>query len=65
MYFIYILQKATIDNKNTEIFNYYRSRAEKLPTVIFGGRLAEYRYYDMHQVIGSAMKAIKLEGLQQ
>lgn len=52
------------DNKNTEIFNYYRSRAEKLPNVIFGGRLAEYRYYDMHQVIGSAMKAIKSEGLE-
>jgi len=24
--------------------------------VIFGGRLAEYRYYDMHQIIGSALK---------
>jgi len=23
---------------------------------LFGGRLAEYKYYDMHQVIGSALK---------
>jgi UDP-galactopyranose mutase len=46
------------DEKNTEIFNQYRSAAEQLPNVIFGGRLAEYRYYDMHQVIGSAMKAV-------
>jgi UDP-galactopyranose mutase len=26
---------------------------------IFGGRLAEYRYYDMHQVIGSALHTCK------
>jgi UDP-galactopyranose mutase len=26
---------------------------------IFGGRLAEYKYYDMHQVIGSALKKSK------
>jgi UDP-galactopyranose mutase len=26
--------------------------------VIFGGRLAEYKYYDMHQVIESALKKI-------
>jgi UDP-galactopyranose mutase len=26
---------------------------------LFGGRLAEYKYYDMHQVIGSAMNRFK------
>jgi UDP-galactopyranose mutase len=26
--------------------------------VIFGGRLAEYKYYDMHQVIASALKKV-------
>lgn len=43
------------DNKNQVLYNAYRDRA-KSTNVIFGGRLAEYRYYDMHQVIGSAMK---------
>jgi UDP-galactopyranose mutase len=33
----------------------YRDLAEQDPTVIFGGRLGEYKYYDMHQVIGSAL----------
>jgi UDP-galactopyranose mutase len=49
------------DDKNTEIYNKYRDKSEKESNVIFGGRLAEYRYYDMHQVIGSAMKAAKIE----
>ena len=29
--------------------------------IIFGGRLAEYKYYDMHQVIESALNFIKIE----
>jgi len=29
--------------------------------VIFGGRLSEYKYYDMHQVIGSALQKSKKE----
>ena len=32
----------------------------ELKNVTFGGRLSEYRYYDMHQVIGSAMKTFKM-----
>jgi UDP-galactopyranose mutase len=47
------------DDKNQLIYNKYRERAESLENVIFGGRLAEYRYYDMHQVIGSAMKTVR------
>ena len=47
------------DDKNTEIFRKYREKADTLPNVIFGGRLSEYRYYDMHQVIGSAMSTYK------
>ena len=44
------------DDKNSAIYKAY-SRLAKIdaPDVIFGGRLAEYRYYDMHQVIGSAL----------
>ena len=33
--------------------------AEKFENVIFGGRLAEYKYYDMHQVVGSALQKSK------
>lgn len=36
-------------------YNQYRDLAEQEPSVVFGGRLGEYKYYDMHQVIGSAL----------
>lgn len=35
----------------------YKARQREAANVIFGGRLAEYRYYDMHQVIGAALQA--------
>lgn len=43
------------DERNQCLYTRYRDRADQESNVIFGGRLAEYRYYDMHQVIGSAM----------
>lgn len=46
------------DEKNDTVFRKYRQLAEQEKNVIFGGRLAEYRYYDMHQVIGSALKTV-------
>lgn len=50
------------DTKNEKIANEYRKRTELEKNIIFGGRLAEYRYFDMHQVIGSALiKASKNE----
>ncbi|PAT36626.1 UDP-galactopyranose mutase [Vandammella animalimorsus] len=49
------------DAANMALFARYEALAEREPRVLFGGRLAEYRYYDMHQVIGSARaKAEKL-----
>lgn len=45
------------DARNQALFKQYEDRAKTLKHVIFGGRLAEYRYYDMHQVIASAMSA--------
>ena len=39
------------DNKNNELADKYRELASKEPGVIFGGRLAEYKYYDMAPVI--------------
>lgn len=40
---------------NNSIYSKYKDLSKKQNKVLFGGRLAEYRYYDMHQVIGSAM----------
>jgi UDP-galactopyranose mutase len=40
---------------NQAIHRRYRERAEALPHVIFGGRLSEYRYMDMHVVVEAAM----------
>jgi len=40
-------------------FELYRTQADQEPNVVFGGRLGEYMYYDMHQVIGSALSAYK------
>jgi UDP-galactopyranose mutase len=39
----------------TLLATYRKLAAEHFPTVIFGGRLGEYRYLDMHQVIASAL----------
>lgn len=43
------------DEKNNIIYNKYRDLAKNDSKVIFGGRLAEYKYYDMHQIIASAL----------
>lgn len=47
------------DAKNTEIYNQYKKMSQQLKSTIFGGRLAEYKYYDMHQVIGAALAKTK------
>lgn len=47
------------DNKNNELAEKYRVLACKEKKVIFGGRLAEYKYYDMDDVIKSAFSAYK------
>jgi len=39
------------DQKNTEIYQRYKMMADQDQSVIFGGRLAEYKYYDMHQIV--------------
>ncbi len=43
------------DEKNTELYKKYRQLADKESKVIFGGRLGEYKYYDMDAVIASAL----------
>lgn len=48
------------DAKNEATMNKYRELASSKPNIIFGGRLAEYKYYDMHQIISNALKISKL-----
>lgn len=43
------------DQKNDELIRRYKKLAAIEEDVFFGGRLAEYRYYDMHQIIASAL----------
>lgn len=47
------------DQLNNEMYKKYKALADQEENVIFGGRLAEYRYYDMHQIIGSALKKVE------
>ena len=49
------------DEKNNAIYGKYKELAKERENVIFGGRLAEYKYYDMHQIIGSALSKSKKE----
>lgn len=49
------------DEKNSTLYQKYRALAEKESRVIFGGRLAEYKYYDMDDVIAKAMADAKRE----
>lgn len=44
------------DTKNQELFDKYKLLSQKDDQVIFGGRLAEYKYYDMHHVIEKALE---------
>ena len=49
------------DDKNNKLAEEYRNLASKEENVIFGGRLAEYKYYDMDDVIKSAFNVFKGE----
>ena len=44
------------DEKNNELYKKYKELADKETNVIFGGRLAEYKYYDMKDVIEAVFK---------
>ena len=47
------------DEKNSVLYERYKALADKEERVIFGGRLAEYKYYDMDKVIERALSAAK------
>lgn len=49
------------DEKNNELFKKYKELSGSQDQVIFGGRLGNYKYYDMHNVIREALNLVKTE----
>ena len=49
------------DERNNAVYEAYRKLAAKEQNVVFGGRLGEYRYYDMDKVIGRALEVAERE----
>lgn len=49
------------DEKNAALYAQYKELADAEPNVIFGGRLGEYKYYDMDKVIEAALKCVEKE----
>ena len=47
------------DEKNGALYAKYKALAEREEKVLFGGRLGEYKYYDMDAVIAAALAAAK------
>lgn len=47
------------DEKNGKLYAQYKTLSDTEKNVIFGGRLAEYKYYDMDQVVAEALKSSK------
>lgn len=43
------------DERNTALYMKYKELADKEDNTIFGGRLAEYRYYDMHHIVENVL----------
>lgn len=46
------------DERNSKLYIAYKALADREEKVFFGGRLGEYKYYDMDQVIDSAIKMV-------
>ena len=49
------------DTKNNDLYIKYSNEAKKYSDVVFGGRLGEYKYYDMDKIIESALEAADKE----
>ncbi|KEI76676.1 UDP-galactopyranose mutase [Clostridium botulinum B2 128] len=49
------------DKRNIELYEKYKDLAMKEDKILFGGRLADYKYYDMHHIVGKALKKVKEE----
>lgn len=53
------------DDVNGALYEQYKKLADAEPNVIFGGRLGEYKYYDMDAVIASALELAKRELIEK
>lgn len=49
------------DERNNELFAKYNELADKEKNVLFGGRLGQYRYYDMDKVVEAALAMVEAE----
>ena len=49
------------NDKNNALYEQYKALADATPSVIFGGRLGQYKYYDMDKVIASALDVVSKE----
>lgn len=49
------------DVKNTRLYEKYAKCASEEKSVIFGGRLGKYKYYDMHHVVAEALACVEKE----
>ena len=49
------------NEKNNELYQKYKELADKEDKVIFGGRLGQYKYYDMHNVVQEALNCVRNE----
>lgn len=49
------------DARNNNVYSKYKALADIEKKFIFGGRLAEYKYYDMHQIIEKALMKFENE----
>lgn len=49
------------DERNSKLYQKYKNLAEKEKSVVFGGRLGSYQYYDMDKVIESALSMVATE----
>ena len=47
------------DEKNSALYAEYKKLADRIPNVIFGGRLGEYKYYDMDQTVAAALDSVQ------
>jgi len=50
------------NDKNNAIFARYQSKAASWSQIIFGGRLGQYKYFNMDQVVRQALDAVKAQG---
>ena len=49
------------DEKNGKLYSEYKKMADKEDKILFGGRLGEYKYYDMDQVIAATLELCERE----